>query len=94
MSVGHAHEFHSTTEHGIAHGKTSGHSTGLTAFGGICPHKTKQNHTLQEGFVELRRMAWQGAAAGEHNSPGEITDFAPQFAVDKIAQASEEQTLG
>ena len=51
----------------------------------------EQHQAFQRRLIELARMARQRPAAGEHHRPGHVGRAAPQFAVDEIGDAAEEQ---
>ena len=51
----------------------------------------QQHQPLERRLVELARMPRQRTAAGKHHGPGHVGRAAPQFAVDEIGDAAEEQ---
>ena len=51
----------------------------------------EQHQAFERRFIELARMARERAAVGEDHRPGHVGRPAPQFAIDEIGDAAEEQ---
>src|SRR5262245_5379139 len=44
----------------------------------------EQERALEQGLIELARVAWPWAGAGKNHGPRQIAGAAPQFSIDEI----------
>src|SRR5207253_39152 len=88
-----AEEFTEEAGEPISQCKDAGHDARASERAGTyCNRKHGQKHeAFQDGLVELARMTRERAAVGEHHGPGHVADAAPQFAVHKVGETSEEE---
>ena len=88
-----AEEFADDAGDAIAERESAGDEAGPLERAGA--HQQRQHDEQHDAFerrlIELARMARQRAAAGKHHGPGHVGRPAPQFAVDEIGDAAEEQ---
>src|SRR5580704_2768678 len=94
LDVGLAKQFADDARHAVAERKTSGDDAG--ALEGAEAHQKaehdEEDDALQRCFIELAGMARDRTAVGKDHRPRHVTRPSPQFAVDEIGTAAEEQS--